>query len=92
MSWHPTTRVAIPTPLFFSVTLSRTEHCIAFLDEIYEQIGMADNVGVVGYNDSNRAFLQAFMAHSSMTFEEARPVLAAIFSAHGMFLGYTTTH
>lgn len=53
---------------------------------------MADNVGVVGYNDSNRAFLQAFMAHSSMTFEEARPVLAAIFSAHGMFLGYTTTH
>ncbi|KAH8689871.1 FAD dependent oxidoreductase superfamily [Talaromyces proteolyticus] len=35
-----------------------------------------------GYNDSNRAFLQAFMARSSMTFEEAKPVLAAIFSAH----------
>ena len=39
-----------------------------------------------GYNDSNRAFLQAFMAHSSMTFEEAQPVLAEIFSAHGMLL------
>ncbi|KAJ5693960.1 hypothetical protein N7536_004372 [Penicillium majusculum] len=30
------------------------------------------------YNDSNRAFLQAFMARSSMTFEEAQPILAAI--------------
>lgn len=36
-----------------------------------------------GYNDSNRAFLQAFMARSSMTFDEARPVLAAIFSVQG---------
>jgi len=34
------------------------------------------------YNDSNRAFLQAFMARSTMTFEEAKPVLAAIFSVH----------
>ncbi|GAB1197193.1 Nse1 non-SMC component of SMC5-6 complex-domain-containing protein [Aspergillus pseudonomiae] len=33
-----------------------------------------------GYDDSNRAFLQAFMARSTMTFAEARPVLAAIFS------------
>lgn len=32
------------------------------------------------YNDGNRAFLQAFMARGTMTFEEARPVLAAIFS------------
>ncbi|KAF7596477.1 hypothetical protein BBP40_001349 [Aspergillus hancockii] len=39
---------------------------------------MADN----GYNDSNRAFLQAFMARSTMTFTEARPILAAIFSVH----------
>ncbi|KAJ5885367.1 DNA repair protein Nse1 [Penicillium taxi] len=30
------------------------------------------------YDDSNRAFLQAFMARSSMTFEEAQPILAAI--------------
>ncbi|EKV08604.1 DNA repair protein Nse1, putative [Penicillium digitatum] len=30
------------------------------------------------YNDSNRAFLQAFMARSSMTFEDAQPILAAI--------------
>ncbi|OJJ79826.1 non-structural maintenance of chromosomes element 1 family protein [Aspergillus glaucus CBS 516.65] len=43
---------------------------------------MANDIGVVDYNDSNRAFLQAFMAHSSMTFEEAKPILAAIFSAH----------
>jgi hypothetical protein len=37
------------------------------------------------YNDCNRAFLQAFMARSSMTFNEAQPVLAAIISAHGVF-------
>ncbi|KAJ6111523.1 hypothetical protein N7523_007584 [Penicillium sp. IBT 18751x] len=36
----------------------------------------------VAYNDCNRAFLQAFMARSSMTFDEAQPVLAAIISAH----------
>ncbi|KAJ5949998.1 hypothetical protein N7454_001582 [Penicillium verhagenii] len=39
---------------------------------------MGDN----SYDDSNRAFLHAFMGRSSMTFEEAQPVLAAIFSAH----------
>ncbi|KAJ5789251.1 uncharacterized protein N7518_006262 [Penicillium psychrosexuale] len=33
---------------------------------------------MAGYNDSNRAFLQAFMARSSMTFEDAQPILAAI--------------
>ncbi|KAJ5652704.1 hypothetical protein N7507_010130 [Penicillium longicatenatum] len=33
------------------------------------------------YNDSNRAFLQAFMGRSSMSFEEAQPILAAIFTA-----------
>ncbi|PKX89453.1 non-structural maintenance of chromosomes element 1 family protein [Aspergillus novofumigatus IBT 16806] len=43
---------------------------------------MANNAGANGYNDSNRAFLQAFMARSTMTLEEARLVLAAIFSAH----------
>lgn len=36
-----------------------------------------------GYNDGNRAFLQAFMAHSFMPFEEIQPVLAAIISAQG---------
>lgn len=36
------------------------------------------------YDDSNRAFLQAFMARSSMTLEDAQPVLAAILSAHGI--------
>lgn len=43
-----------------------------------------DNIDGTGYNDSNRAFLQAFMARSSMTFNEARPILAAIFSAQGI--------
>ncbi|EAL86524.1 hypothetical protein KXW98_005744 [Aspergillus fumigatus] len=43
---------------------------------------MSNNSGANGYNDSNRAFLQAFMARSTMTFEEARSVLAAIFSVH----------
>ncbi|KAM0282675.1 hypothetical protein ACHAQH_002872 [Verticillium albo-atrum] len=33
------------------------------------------------HRDGNRAFLQAFMARGSLTFEDARPILAAIFSA-----------
>ena len=32
------------------------------------------------YDDANRAFLQAFLARSSLTFETAKPVLAAIFT------------
>ncbi|KAL4947766.1 Nse1 non-SMC component of SMC5-6 complex-domain-containing protein [Aspergillus filifer] len=35
------------------------------------------------YTDANRAFLQALMARSTITFEEARPILAAILSVHG---------
>lgn len=35
------------------------------------------------YNDTNRAFLQAFLARSTLTFEQAKPILAAIFTAHG---------
>ncbi len=35
------------------------------------------------YNNTNRAFLQAFLARSTSTFEEAKPILAAIFTAHG---------
>ena len=34
------------------------------------------------YDDSNRAFLQAFLARSTLTFDTAKPMLAAIFSAH----------
>ena len=37
------------------------------------------------YNNSNRLFLQAFIARSTLTFEEAKPLLAAIFTAHGDF-------
>ncbi|KAJ5624767.1 Nse1 non-SMC component of SMC5-6 complex-domain-containing protein [Penicillium lagena] len=36
----------------------------------------------VEYNDANRAFIQAFMARSSMTLPEVQPVLAAIMSLH----------
>ncbi|KAI1339144.1 putative DNA repair protein Nse1 [Xylariaceae sp. FL0016] len=32
------------------------------------------------YNDGNRAFLQAFIARGAMTFKEAQPILAAIFT------------
>ncbi|KAI0202496.1 Nse1 non-SMC component of SMC5-6 complex-domain-containing protein [Astrocystis sublimbata] len=41
-----------------------------------------DQDGVAGqYNDGNRAFLQAFLARGTLTLKEAKPVLAAIFSA-----------
>ncbi|KAF6221692.1 hypothetical protein HO133_001660 [Letharia lupina] len=42
---------------------------------------MADNADSQ-YNNSNRAFLQAFIARSTLTFDEAKPLLAAIFTAH----------
>ncbi|XXG98108.1 hypothetical protein Hte_004427 [Hypoxylon texense] len=32
------------------------------------------------YDDGNRAFLQAFLARGTMTFKEAQPILAAIFT------------
>ena len=35
------------------------------------------------YNNTNRAFLQAFLARSTLTYEEAKPILAAIFTAYG---------
>ncbi|KAL8829240.1 MAG: hypothetical protein Q9170_006261 [Blastenia crenularia] len=34
------------------------------------------------WNDGHRAFLQAFMARSTLTFEEAKPLLAAILTAY----------
>ncbi|MCJ1394449.1 hypothetical protein MMC18_007412 [Xylographa bjoerkii] len=34
------------------------------------------------YNNTNRAFLQAFLARSTLTYDEAKPILAAIFTAH----------
>ena len=36
------------------------------------------------YDDSNRAFLQAFLARGTLTLAQACPILAAIFSIHGM--------
>lgn len=35
------------------------------------------------YDDSHRAFLQAFMGRSTMTLDEAKPILAAILSVKG---------
>ena len=43
-----------------------------------------DGENEAAYNNSNRAFLQAFIARSVFTFEEAQPVLAAILSIQGM--------
>ncbi|KAI0140064.1 putative DNA repair protein Nse1 [Hypoxylon sp. NC0597] len=37
------------------------------------------------YNNGNRAFLQAFMARGTMTFSQAQPILAAIFTAQEKF-------
>ncbi|MCJ1476936.1 hypothetical protein MMC13_005605 [Lambiella insularis] len=42
---------------------------------------MADDDDEV-YNNTNRAFLQAFLARSTLTYEEAKPILAAIFTAY----------
>ncbi|KAL4926758.1 Nse1 non-SMC component of SMC5-6 complex-domain-containing protein [Aspergillus undulatus] len=36
-----------------------------------------------GYDDSNRAFLQALMSRSTITYEESKPILAAILSVSG---------
>ncbi|KAL9128348.1 MAG: hypothetical protein Q9217_002952 [Psora testacea] len=43
------------------------------------------------YNNSHRAFLQAFIARSTLTFEEAKPILAAIFGAHGELNSFSGT-
>lgn len=43
---------------------------------------MSEN-GDTQYNNSNRAFLQAFLARSTLTYDEAKPILAAILTAHG---------
>lgn len=37
------------------------------------------------YQNQNRAFLQAFLARSTLTFEEAKPLIAAIQTVHGLF-------
>jgi hypothetical protein len=35
------------------------------------------------YNNSHRAFLQAFMARSTLTFTQAKPIVAAVLTAQG---------
>ncbi|KAI0132194.1 putative DNA repair protein Nse1 [Xylariales sp. AK1849] len=42
---------------------------------------MDEDVVPAHYNDGNRAFLQAFMSRGTLTFREAQPILAAIFTA-----------
>jgi hypothetical protein len=44
---------------------------------------MADFGHVDGYDDSNRAFLQAFLARSVLTLETAKPILAALLTYRG---------
>lgn len=44
---------------------------------------MANGTQRQAYDDSNRAFLQALMARSTLTYEESKPLLAAILSVHG---------
>lgn len=43
---------------------------------------MSDTGSIAGeqYNDGNRAFLQSFLARGTLTLEEAKPMLAAIYS------------
>ena len=48
---------------------------------------MSEN-GDTRYNNANRAFLQAFMGRSTLTLEEAKPIMAAIFTVHGIILAY----
>ena len=36
------------------------------------------------YNNSHRAFLQVFLAKSTLTFEQAKPIIAEILSVHGI--------
>ncbi|KAF1814760.1 hypothetical protein P152DRAFT_430699 [Eremomyces bilateralis CBS 781.70] len=47
-------------------------------------VTMSDDYGDVdrGYDNSHKAFLQAFLARSVMTLDEAKPILAKILSAH----------
>lgn len=59
------------------------QFCLPSADKL-ANINMADDADSQ-YNNSNRAFLQAFIARSTLTFEEAKPLLAAIFTAHGEF-------
>ncbi|KAG8530098.1 uncharacterized protein KY384_005580 [Bacidia gigantensis] len=40
-----------------------------------------DDTGDTEYNNTHRAFLQAFLARSTLTYEQAKPILAAIFGA-----------
>ena len=35
------------------------------------------------YDDSHRAFLQAFLARGTLTLDEAKPIIAAIWSVKG---------
>jgi hypothetical protein len=59
-----------------SLTLSRALHLT--------QINMSDNgENEQVYNNSHRAFLQSFLSRATLTFEQARPIVAAIEKAQG---------
>ena len=44
---------------------------------------MSRAVDNVEWNNSHRAFLQAFMARATLTLEEAKPILSAVATVHG---------
>ena len=46
---------------------------------------MAEN-GDSTYNNANRGFLQAFLARSTLTYDQAKPIIAAILTAQGLLL------
>lgn len=46
---------------------------------------MADDGVTSAYDNSHRAFLQVFLSKSVLTFEEAKPILAAIITAQGLW-------
>jgi hypothetical protein len=59
-----------------SVTISRALHPT--------QTNMSDNgENEQVYNNSHRAFLQSFLSRATLTFEQARPIVAAIEKAQG---------
>jgi hypothetical protein len=53
--------------------------CIASRTSIMSDNGENDQV----YNNSHRAFLQSFLSRATLTFKQARPIVAAIEKAQG---------
>lgn len=71
------------TPQPRRVDDASTRFAKSFVSPIHRRYqSTAEPAGVMEYDDSNRAFVQAFMARGILTLEEARPILAHIWSVH----------